>query len=114
MKPTLFLIVFHTIVDLEEGIIIGILLDLLTLAVYIPFLQVDEEEIGRNVKRLKKYQWFQTYLNDEKYRELIIHNKEVRQAIGQFHSNRIDKDSYNSRCQKRLHKVLLKQLNQAV
>ncbi|MEM5594377.1 hypothetical protein AAHH67_26270 [Niallia circulans] len=31
----------------------GILLDLLNLAVYIPFLKVDEEEVCRNVKHLK-------------------------------------------------------------
>ncbi|GED18085.1 hypothetical protein [Aneurinibacillus migulanus] len=89
----------------------GIILDLLNLAVYIPFLKVDEEDIGRNLKHLKKYQWFQSYLNDEKYRELIIYNKDVRQAIGKFKSNKLEKDSYNIKCQKRLHKVLLKKLN---
>lgn len=89
----------------------GIILDLLNLAVYIPFLKVDEEDIGRNLKHLKKYQWFQNYLNDEKYRELIIHNKDVRQVIGKFKSDKLEKDSYNMKCQKRLHKMLLKKLN---
>lgn len=89
----------------------GIILDLLNLTLHIPFLKVYEEDIGRNLKHLKKHQWFQNYLNNEKYRELIIHNKDVRQAIGKFKSNKLDKDSYNMKCQKRLHKVLLKKLN---
>jgi hypothetical protein len=96
------------------GIILDFLLaitpDSLNLATYIPFLKVNEEDIGRNLKHLRKYQWFQNYLNDEKYRELIIHNKDVRQAIGKFKSNKLEKDSYNMKCQKRLHKVLLKKL----
>jgi hypothetical protein len=83
----------------------------LELAIYIPFLKVDEEDIGRNLKHLNKYQWFQNYLNDEKYRELIIHNKDVRRVIGKFNSDKLEKDSYNMKCQKRLHKMLLKKLN---
>lgn len=89
----------------------GIILDLLNLTLQIPFLKVSEEDIGRNLMHLKKYQWFQNYLHNEKYRELIIHNNDVRQAIGKFKSNKLDKDSYNMKCQKRLHKVLLKKLN---
>ncbi|GGB49239.1 hypothetical protein GCM10011409_28550 [Lentibacillus populi] len=81
----------------------GLIFDLLNLAVYVPFLKVNEEDIGRNLTHLKKHQWFQNYLNDEKYRELIIYNKNVRQTIGKFKT----KNSYNIRCEKKLHKVLL-------
>ncbi|MED4732419.1 hypothetical protein P9597_30930 [Aneurinibacillus migulanus] len=91
--------------------LLPIILISLNLAIDIPFLKVDEEDIGRNLKHLNKYQWFQNYLNDEKYRELIIHNKDVRQVIGKFKSDKLEKDSYNMKCQKRLHKMLLKKLN---
>ncbi|WP_186577222.1 hypothetical protein [Aquibacillus kalidii] len=92
----------------------GILLDLLNLAVYIPFLKVDEEGIGRNIKHLKQHEWFQSYLNDEKYRELIIHNKDVRQCIGKFNRDKLNKQSYQKKCKEKLHHVLLmtnKELN---
>ncbi len=85
-----------------------IILDLLNLAVYIPFLRVDEEDIGRNIQQLKRHQWFQDYLNDEQYRKLIIYNKDVRQTIGKFKTSKLSRDAYNIKCQKRLSKVLLK------
>ncbi len=86
----------------------GILLDLLNLAVYTPFLNVDEEDIGRNMKYLKKYHWFRSYLEDEKYREIIIHHKEVRQCIGKFNRDQLHKSSYQKKCQRKLYKVLQK------
>ncbi|MBB4823243.1 hypothetical protein HNO89_000461 [Sporosarcina luteola] len=86
----------------------GIILDLLNFAAYIPFLRVDEQEIGRNIQQLKRHQWFQDFLNDEQYRKLIIHNKDVRQTIGKFKTSKLSKDAYNSKCQKKLSKVLLK------
>ncbi|KLV25935.1 hypothetical protein CHH55_04670 [Niallia circulans] len=89
----------------------GILLDLLNLAVYIPFLKVDEEEVCRNVKHLKKHQWFRNYLNDEECRGLIIHDKDVRQCIGKFNSSKLYKHSYQKKCQEKLHKVLLQNGN---
>ncbi len=97
--------------DIILYFLLPIILISLNLAIYIPFLKVDEEDIGRNLKHLNKYQWFQNYLNDEKYRELIIHNKDVRRVIGKFNSDKLEKDSYNMKCQKRLHKMLLKKLN---
>ncbi|ERI10022.1 hypothetical protein, partial [Aneurinibacillus aneurinilyticus] len=81
--------------DIILYFLLPIILISLNLAIYIPFLKVDEEDIGRNLKHLNKYQWFQNYLNDEKYRELIIHNKDVRRVIGKFNSDKLEKDSYN-------------------
>ncbi|MEZ2717817.1 hypothetical protein C2I17_07045 [Niallia circulans] len=89
----------------------GILLDLLNLAVYIPFLKVDEEDVCRNVKHLKKHQWFQNYLNVEEYRGLIIHDKDVRQCIGKFKSSKLHNHSYQNKCQEKLYKALLKNGN---
>lgn len=88
----------------------GILLDLFNLAVYLPFLKVDEEDIGRNIKHLKQHQWFQNYLSDEKFRELIVHHKDVRQCIGKFNSKKLKKQSYQKKYRKKLHKVLSKNM----
>ncbi|KAB8139193.1 hypothetical protein F9U64_02050 [Gracilibacillus oryzae] len=84
----------------------SIILDLFSLAAYLPFLAVDEEDIARNIKQLKKHQWFQECLSDSKYRRLIIHNQEVRQAIGKLKSNKIGKESYNEKCQKKIRNIL--------
>ncbi len=74
---------------------------------FLPFLKINEEDIGRNLNHLKKHHWFQSYLNDEVYRELIIHDKGVREAIGKFKSNKLSRDSYQRKCQKRLQKVFV-------
>ena len=102
--------IFNTI-PFHGGKALGIILDLLNLAVYIPFLKVNEEDIGRNINYLKRHQWFQNYLNDKKYRELIIHSKDVRQVIGKFNSNKLKRKSYQKRCQGKLQKVLFKKLD---
>ncbi|MDL4839337.1 hypothetical protein [Aquibacillus rhizosphaerae] len=86
----------------------GIILDLLSIFVNSPFRKVNESDIGRNIKELKKHQWFRNYLNEEKHRELIIHNKDVRQVIGKFKSEKLDRDYYQEKCQKKLKKVSLK------
>ena len=39
----------------------GFILDIFSLAVYIPFLQVDEEEISRNAAHLKNIAGFKHY-----------------------------------------------------
>lgn len=74
---------------------------------FFPFLTVNEEDIGRNLDHLKNHHWFQKYLNDEAYRELIIHDKGVRKLIGKFKSNKLSRDSYQIKCQKRLQRVLV-------
>lgn len=74
---------------------------------FFPFLKVNEEDIGRNLNHLKKHHWFQKYLNDEAYRKLIIHDKDVRKVIGKFDSNKLSRDSNQRKYQKRLQKVLM-------
>ncbi|MFC4025495.1 hypothetical protein ACFOUV_17060 [Oceanobacillus longus] len=98
MKVIFYLFVFAVVVFVNIG---G----------FLPFLKVDEEDIGRNIKHLKRQQWFQNYLNDEKYRGLIIHNRDVRQVIGNFKSSKLDRESYQERCQEKLHKILFNKLN---
>ncbi|GIP63171.1 hypothetical protein J32TS6_17260 [Virgibacillus pantothenticus] len=90
---------------------VWIFLDLLNIAVYIPFLKVDEEDICKNIKILRRQSWFQNYLHDEQYQKLIVSNKHVRQVIGKFKIDKLHKQAYMIKCQNRLHKALLKELD---
>lgn len=52
--------------------------------------RTTEEDIEKNIKHFKKQQWFQYFLNNKEYKELIIHDAKVRRAIGKMKNNRID------------------------
>lgn len=81
-------------------------METLNLAAYLPFLAVDEEDISKNMRQLKKDHWFQLLLTDDKYREQIVHNHKVRQTIGRMNTKKLQKESYNFRCQNKLKYVL--------
>lgn len=90
-----------------------VLLDLLGIVSFSgPYPDVDEEDISNNVQLLKKNQWFQTLMNDEKYRKLIIHDQDVRYEIGYFNTERLKKSFHKDRYRKKIHKVLDKRRNQ--
>lgn len=78
------------------------------------FPRVDEEDIGKNISDLKKRQWFKSLLNNEEYRELIIHDNEVRKTIGKFNNNKLDKKFFKAKYQKKLQNLLQKKTNQLV
>ncbi|MEB2269467.1 hypothetical protein LAV33_04175 [Bacillus safensis] len=84
----------------------GFILDIFSFAVYIPFLQVDEEEISRNAAHLKKSSWFQALLHDQTCRDLIIYHPDVRRVIGKFKTDKLHKKQYNLRCERKLLKAL--------
>lgn len=84
----------------------------LNLGLYLPSLfAVDEEDIGRNTNRLKKYKWFQELLSDKEYKQLINHDKDVRKVIGKFNDKKIDKRFFQNRYRKKLQNVLQQKLN---
>lgn len=84
----------------------GFILDIFSLAVYIPFLQVDEEKISKNAAHLKKYYWFQALLHDQTCRDLIIYDSDVRRVIGRFKTEKLHKKRYNLRCERKLLQAL--------
>lgn len=88
------------------GTMLWITIETLNIAAYLPFLAVDEEDISKNMRQLKKYHWFQILLNNDKYREQIIHNHKVRQTIGRMNTQKLYKKTYNAKCQNRLHSML--------
>lgn len=99
MKLLFYILVFGLIVFLNLGLFIPSL------------LAVDEEDIGGNINRLKKYKWFQELLGDEKYKQLIVHDKDVRRVIGKFDDKKIDKNIFQNRYRKKLQNVLQQRLN---
>ncbi|MCF3943034.1 hypothetical protein [Oceanobacillus alkalisoli] len=84
----------------------------LNLGLYLPSLMsVDEEDIGKNVSRLKKHKWFQELLSDKGFKQLIIHDKDVRKVIGKFNDKKIDKEFFQNRYRKKLENILQQKLN---
>lgn len=75
------------------------------------FSKVDEEDIGENIKHLKKHQWFQNILRNKEYQHLIIHDNDVRKIIGKFNSDRLNKDFFKNKYQKKIQSILLKKSN---
>ena len=76
--------------------------------------KVDEEDIGKNINDLKKYQWFKNLLSDEEYRDLIIHDNDVRKTIGKFSNDKLNKRFFKTKYQRKLQYLLQKKSNQLV
>ena len=72
---------------------------------------VTEEEIEKNINFLKEYQWFQKYLDNDKFENLIMIDKDVRFAIGKLNSEKMEKNAYYKKHQIQIQKVLLKKSN---
>ena len=90
-----------------------ILLDILGFVSFSgPYPDVYEEDISNNIKLLKKNQWFQGLMNDEKYRELVVRDKYVRYEIGYLNTERLQRNVYKDRYKKKIQKVLDKRYNQ--
>ncbi|WOV85791.1 hypothetical protein PGH26_07620 [Sporosarcina jeotgali] len=51
--------------------------------------EITEEEIDKNLSFLMKENWFQTYLEDDKYNDLIFNNSKVRHVIGTLISEKL-------------------------
>lgn len=76
--------------------------------------KTNEEDIGKNIKHLKKYQWFQNLLRNEKYRDLIVHDNDVRNTIGKFNSDKLDRKSFKAKYQKKIQNILQEKTDQLV
>ena len=78
----------------------------------LPFIkEVTEEEVDKNIQFLKQYQWFIKHLNDDKYKELVNKDVDVRYVIGKFNRNKMKKISYHNKYQKKINKILLTKAN---
>lgn len=91
--------------------VIGLIV-FLSLGLYLPSLMsVDEADIGENISNLKNVKWFQDLLNDKEFKQLIVHDHDVRKIIGKFNSNKIGKKSSQNRYRKKLQHVLQEKAN---
>lgn len=73
--------------------------------------EVTVDEIEKNINFLKEYQWFQKYLENDKFENLIMNDKDVRFAIGKLNSEKMKKNAYYKKHQIKIQKVLLKKSN---
>ena len=89
----------------------SLLLDILNLSFYLSFLKPDEEDVSRNIRALKKYEWFEGYYENEQYKQLIIHNRKVRMKLGNFNTKKVENSKYQSFYKNKIDKVLRKQSN---
>ncbi|MDN9009878.1 hypothetical protein [Brevibacillus laterosporus] len=87
-----------------------LVLDLLHLLVYVPFFKPDEEQITKNIKKIKTFAWYKGLLEHEEYRSLIIYNKDVRMVIGQFKTGKLTQQNYQMKCRRKLAAILNKRL----
>jgi len=86
-------------------IILELLFDIFTLNMT---RKVKEEDICENMAILKEIEWFQVYLQDNEYRTLIIHDEDVRNVIGRFRSNKLEKDPNHFPYQKKMYDIIQK------
>lgn len=86
----------------------SILTDFLNVAIFLPFRKVDEEDIGHGLRSLKKESWFQQFLTNDKFRSLIVHDRDIRNLIGKCKPNHLNKERYANAFRRRLHKLLVK------
>ena len=71
---------------------------------------VTDEEIEKNIKFLNKYEWFQSYLDNEEHRKLINENEDVRFIIGKINIEKMKRNSYRNKSKKKI-EVILKNNN---
>lgn len=86
----------------------SLLIDFLNLFVFLPFIKVNEEDIGKNMRSLNKQSWFQQLLTNDKFRNLIVYDREIREFIGKCKANKLNKDKYTAMFHRKLHKLLVK------
>jgi len=51
----------------------------------------NEDDIQHNMEQLRKTEWFQQYLKQQPYRDLLIFDEDVRKAIGKLPNKKLAK-----------------------
>ena len=73
---------------------------------------VTDEEIEKNIKFLNKYEWFQSYFDNEEHKKLISEDDDVRFIIGKINIKKMKRNSYRNKTKKKLEVILQKNLGQ--
>ncbi len=69
--------------------------------------KVTEDDITENINYLKKQSWFQEYLENDRFRHVIIYDQKVRDFIGKLKTSKLKKDRYVYKTEHKLHKLLI-------
>ena len=75
---------------------------------------VTDEEIEKNIKFLNKYEWFQSYLDNEEHRKLINENEDVRFIIGKINIEKMKRNSYRNKYKKKIDVILKNNNNKLI
>lgn len=87
----------------------------LNLGLFIPSLvQVDEDDITKNLQQLKKYTWFKSLLNNEAYKQLIVHDHDTRIFIGKLNHHKLAKEPFQIKYQQKLKDLLEQKTNELI
>lgn len=81
---------------------LSLLLDILFNMILPYRTNISEDEICENMKVLKKNKWFQNILRNEKYRQFIIHDREIRNLIGKFNHEKLQKNLFHQKYERKL------------
>lgn len=87
----------------------SLLFDVLELIFSFSFAKkVTEDDITENMNYLRKTDWFQTYLENDRFRHVLIYDQDVRDYIGKLKIQKLNKQRYSYRTQRKLHTLLIK------
>lgn len=93
-------------------IFILVLVIFLGIGPFLPSLMtVSAEDISENLNSLKKYSWFQDLLKNERYKQLIVHDNDVRKLIGRFNNKKLNKGYFQNKYRRKLQCILQQKLN---
>ncbi|AIF65584.1 hypothetical protein GZ22_02250 [Terribacillus saccharophilus] len=66
----------------------------------------SEDDTQHNIENLKKTDWFQQYLKQQPYRDLLISDKDVRKVIGRLNNKKLAKNPQREAYQRIVTKAL--------
>jgi hypothetical protein len=70
----------------------------------------SEDDTQHNIEQLRKTDWFQKYLNQQPYRDLLIFDKDVRKVIGRLNNKKLAKNPQRQAYQHIVTKVLQRKI----
>lgn len=70
----------------------------------------SEDDTQHNIEHLKKTDWFQKYLKQQPYRDLLIFDKDVRKVIGRLNNKKLAKNPQREAYQRIVTKVLKRKI----
>ncbi len=75
---------------------------------------IDGTNITHNLVLLQQTAWFQTLIHDEKVRQLIISDPDIRYYIGSLNRKRLEKQIHHPMYQKNIEKRIAKKQQYAI